>query len=192
MVGDQRGPDVSPEVIEPAPSAACQTVGSFEARDPGLDPGAEVPQLAIDPAALDHVSARQAALLVEGDIAHAARLGGFEIVEAGITAIGGDLPRGHPPAGDLGNEDGQETLGVRRVAGLDDDIEDQTALAGNQVELVTVLHVAAAPRLREGKLLRMMSACGSNRLTSFSLAGTAKPSTTRRSLWAMMRAISGK
>jgi hypothetical protein len=30
------------------------------------------------------------------------------------------------------------------VAGFDDDIEDQTALAGDQVELVAVLHVAAA------------------------------------------------
>src|SRR6266853_3708246 len=144
MVGDHRGPDVSPEVIEPAPSAACQTVGSFEARDPGLDPGAEVPQLAIDPAALDHVLDREAALLVEGDIAHAARLGGFEIIEAGITAVGGDLPRRHPTASDLAIEHGQETLGIGRVAGLDDDIEDQAALAGGQVELVSVLHVAGA------------------------------------------------
>ena len=47
-----RGPDVSLEVIEPAPGAACQTVCPLEAGDPGLDPGAEVAQLAIDPAAL--------------------------------------------------------------------------------------------------------------------------------------------
>jgi hypothetical protein len=38
----------------------------------------------------------------------------------------------------------------------------------------------------------MMSACGSNRLTSFSLAGTASPSNTRRWVWAMTRAISGR
>jgi hypothetical protein len=38
----------------------------------------------------------------------------------------------------------------------------------------------------------MMSACGSDRLTSFSLAGSAWPLRTRRSLWAMTRAISGK
>ena len=69
------------------------TVRSLEAGDPGLDPGAEVAQLAIDPAALDHVFDRQAALLVEGDILDAARLGGGEIVPAGITAIGGDLPQ---------------------------------------------------------------------------------------------------
>jgi hypothetical protein len=74
IVRHHRGPDVVLEVIEPAPSAAGQTVGSLEARDPGLDPGAEVAQLAIDLAALDHVLDRQAALLVEGDIAHAARL----------------------------------------------------------------------------------------------------------------------
>src|SRR5260370_34184467 len=72
------------------------------------------------------------------------RLGGFEIVEAGITAIGGDLPRRHPTAGDLASEHGQETLGIRRGAGLEDDIEDQAALAGGQAELLSVLRVAGA------------------------------------------------
>jgi len=86
----------------------------------------------------------------------------------------------------------QEALGIGGVAGLDDDIEDQAALAGDQIELVSVLNLTAAPRLRGGKLLRMMSACGSNRLTSFSLAGTVRPSRTRRSLWARMGSISGR
>src|SRR6202040_1120923 len=87
------------EMIEPAPGAARQTVGSIEAGDPGLDPGAEVAQLAIDPAALDHVFDRQATLLVEGDIRDAARLGRCEIVPAGITALGGDLARRHTATG---------------------------------------------------------------------------------------------
>jgi hypothetical protein len=69
----------------------------------------------------------------------------------------------------------QEALGIGRVADLDDDIEDQPALAGDQIELVPVLNLTTAPRLRRGKLLRMISACGSNRLTSFSPAGTASP-----------------
>jgi hypothetical protein len=43
---------------------------------------------------------------------------------------------------DLMLEHRQEALGVGGVAGLDDDIEDQTAVAGDQVELVSVLHVA--------------------------------------------------
>src|SRR5215467_3301541 len=38
----------------------------------------------------------------------------------------------------------------------------------------------------------MMSACGSNRLTSFSLAGTISPSSTRRRVWTITRAISGR
>ena len=46
------------------------------------------------------------------------------------------------------------------------------------------------PRFREGRLLTMMSACGSNKLTSFSLAFTAWPSRTRRWLWVRMRSIS--
>jgi hypothetical protein len=131
-------------MIEPAPGAARQTVGSLEAGDPGLDPGAEVTQLTIDPAALDHVFDRQATLLVEGDILDAARLGRCEIVLAGITAIGGDLPRRHAATGDLAFEHRQEALGIGGVAGLDDDIEDQAAVAGDQVELVSV----GAPLLR--------------------------------------------
>ena len=39
----------------------------------------------------------------------------------------------------------QEALGIGGVAGLDDDIEDQAALAGDQVELVSVLNLTAAP-----------------------------------------------
>jgi hypothetical protein len=38
----------------------------------------------------------------------------------------------------------QEALGIGRTAGFDDEIEDQTALPGNEVELVPVLYVAAA------------------------------------------------
>ena len=37
VVGHHGGPDVGLEVIEPAPSAAGQTVGALEAGDPGLD-----------------------------------------------------------------------------------------------------------------------------------------------------------
>src|SRR5438552_2327502 len=127
VVRHHRGPEVGLEVIEAAPGAAGQTVGSLEAGDPGLDPGAEVAQLAIDPAALDYVFDRQAALFVKGDILDAARLGRCEIVPAGITAIGGDLPRRHAATGDLALEHGQEALSVGGVAGLDDDIEDQAA-----------------------------------------------------------------
>ena len=71
----------------------------------------------------------------------AARLGRGEIVLAGITAISGDLPRRHAATGDLAFEHRQEALGVGGVADLDDDIEDQAAAAGDQVKLVSVLHV---------------------------------------------------
>ena len=115
---------------------------------------------------------------------HAARFRLVEIVAAGIAAIGGGLPRRRAAAGDLAIEHGQETFGVGGIASLDDDIEDQAALAGGEVELCPY----CTPRLP----LTMMSACGSNRLTSFSPAGTASPLRTRRSLWVMMRAISGR
>src|SRR5690348_10923780 len=184
VVRHYRGPDVGLEVIEPAPGTACQAVGSLEAGNPGLDPGAEIAQLAINPAALDHVLDCQAALLVEGDIGDAERLGCREIILAGIAAIRSDLPRRHAAMGDLPLEHRQEALGIGGVAGLDDDVEDQAAAAGDQVELVSVLH-SRAP-------LTMMSACGSNKLTSFSPAFTAWPSRTRRWVWVRMRSISGR
>jgi hypothetical protein len=76
-----------------------------------------------------------------GAILDAARLGGGEIVLASITAIGGDLPRRRAAAGDLALEHWQEALGIVKIASLDDDIEDQAAVAGGQVELVSILHV---------------------------------------------------
>jgi len=91
--------------------------------------------------ALDHVVDGDATLLLEVDILHAARLGLFEIVATGIAAIGSGLPRRRPAAGDLAIEHRQEALGIGGIAGLDDDIEDQAAFAGSQIELVSVLHL---------------------------------------------------
>ena len=71
-------------------------------------------------------------------------LASVEIVAAGIAAVGGHLAGRRAATGDVAVEHGQEALGIGRVAGLDDDIEDQAALAGDQIELVAVLHVAAA------------------------------------------------
>src|SRR5687768_13638097 len=68
VVGHHRGPDIGLEVVEPAPGAARQAVGPLEAGDTGLDPGAEVAQLAIDPAAANHVFGAEAALLVKGHV----------------------------------------------------------------------------------------------------------------------------
>ncbi len=48
VVGHDRGPDISFEVIKAAPGATRQAVGAFEARDAGFDAGAKVAQLAID------------------------------------------------------------------------------------------------------------------------------------------------
>ena len=81
---------------------------------------------------------------MEGDIGDAAGFGPIEIVAAGIAAIGGHLVGRDTAAGDVAVEHWQEALGIGRVAGFDDEIEDQAALAGNEVELVAVLHVAGA------------------------------------------------
>src|ERR1700758_5017174 len=129
-------------MIEPAPGAASGAIDAFEAGDPGLKAGAKAAQPVVHPRALGHVGNGDAAVLVEGDIGDAAGLGGGEIGAAGIAAIGGGLPRWRAGAGDVAIEHGEEALGIGRIAGLDDDIEDQAALAGGQVELVSVLILA--------------------------------------------------
>src|SRR3954464_1798998 len=144
VVGHHRGPDIGFEVVEPAPGTAGQAVGPLEARDAGLDPGAEVAQLAIDPAAADHVFDAEAALLVEGHVAHAARLRPAQVIATGKAAIRRCLTRRRAVSGDVALQHGQEPFAVGRVAGFDHQIEDQAALAGGQVELVTVMNVAAA------------------------------------------------
>src|SRR5215207_6151301 len=129
VVGHHRGPDIGLEVVEPAPGAAGQAVGPLEAGDTSLDPGPEVAQLAVDPAAADHVFDAEAALLVKGHVAHAARR---------------RLTRRSAVRADVALQHRHEPVTVGRVAGLDHQVEDQAAPAGGQVELVTVLDVAAA------------------------------------------------
>src|SRR4051812_44279000 len=144
VVGHDRGPDVSLEVVEPAPGATGQAVGPLEAGDAGLDPGPEVAQLAIDPVAADHVFDREAALLVKGHVADAARLRPAQIIATGKAAIRRCLTGRRAVSGDVALQHGQEPVAVGRVAGLDHQVEDQAAFAGGQVELVTVINVAAA------------------------------------------------
>jgi hypothetical protein len=131
-------------VFETAPGAAGGAVGALEAGDRSLDAGAEAAQAAVDPRALDHVGNGDAALLVKGDVTDAAGLGGDEIGAAGIGPIGGGLPRRRAAAGDVAIEHRQEALGVGGIAGFDDDIEDQPAPAGRQIELVAVLNLTTA------------------------------------------------
>src|SRR4029077_485978 len=128
-VGNDRRPDVGFEVIEPAPSAARETKSSFQAGYVGFDTGPEAFQLAVHPAALDHGVDCQGTLLVEGDILDAQGLCPLQIVEAGVAAIAGRLSRWRTLARDVALEHGKDALGIGRVAGLDDDIEDQAALA---------------------------------------------------------------
>src|SRR3954464_4275871 len=144
FVGHHRGPDIGLEVVEPAPGAAGQAVGPLEAGDAGLDPGPEVAQLAIDPAAADHVFDAEAALLVESQVAHPARLRAIQVLAAGKTAIRRRLTRRPPVCPAVALTPRHEPVPVGRVPGLDHQIEDQAAPAGGQVELVTVLDVAAA------------------------------------------------
>src|SRR4051812_43951606 len=144
VVGHDRGPDVSLEVVEPAPGAAGQAVGPLEAGDAGLDAGPEVAQLAIDPVAADHVFDLETALLVEGHVADAASLCLAQIIATGKAAIRRCLTRRRAVRADVALQHGQEPFAVGRVARFDHQVEDQAAPAGGQAELVTVINVAAA------------------------------------------------
>ena len=78
---------------QPLPRAARQAVGTLQTRDPRFDTGAEVAQLSIHPAALDHVLDDQAPLLVKRDLLHTTCLGRTQVLDAGIAAIARHLPR---------------------------------------------------------------------------------------------------
>ena len=71
-------------------------------------------------------------------------LGGSEIGAAGVATTGGGLPRRCAGAGNMAIEHREKALGIGRIAGFDDDIEDQSAFAGRQVELVSVLNLTTA------------------------------------------------
>src|SRR3954466_10646097 len=139
VVGHHRGPDIGLEVVEPAPGAAGKAVGPLEAGDAGLDAGAEVAQLAIDPAAADHVFDAEAALLVKGHVAPPARLRPAQIIATGEAAIRRCLTRRRAVRADVALQHRHEPVAVGRVTRFDHQVEDQAAFAGGQVELVTVL-----------------------------------------------------
>src|SRR4051794_21258363 len=115
-VGHHRGPDVGLEVVEPGAGAGGQAVGPLEGGDAGLDPGPEVAQLAIDPAAADHVFDAEAALLVKGHVAHPARLRAIQVLAAGKTAIPRRLTRRRAVRADVALLHGQEPFAVGPVA----------------------------------------------------------------------------
>jgi hypothetical protein len=79
-------------------------------------------------------------------------------------------------------EHGQQPLAVGRIARFDDEVEDQAASAGGQVELVAVRDLAA---------LADDVGMGFEQLTSFAAAGTCSPCRIRRSACVMIRSISG-
>src|SRR6202008_1763473 len=144
VVRHHGGPDVRLEVVQSAPGATGGAVGALEAGGRSLDTGAEVAQTTVDPRALDLFGNGDASLLVEGDVGNAAGLGGGEIGAAGVSATGGGFPAPCARAGPIALEHRHKALGISRIAGFDDDIEDQSAFAGRQVELVSVLNLTTA------------------------------------------------
>ena len=144
VIGDHRRPDVSLEMLKPAPSATGEPVGALQAGYARLDAGAEVAELAVDPTALHHIFDAKAALLVEGHVADATGLRLIEIGLARIAAIGGCLPRRLSVKGDVPLQHRQQPVAIGWIAGLDRNVEDQAASACDKVELVAVTGIATA------------------------------------------------
>ncbi len=90
--------------------------------------------------ATDHIFDLEAALLVEGHVADAAGFGSAQIIAAGIA--GPDAAPGHKRR--CGVPASAANACCLPVAGFDDEVEDQSASAGGQIEFVAVVDVAAA------------------------------------------------
>ena len=73
---------------------------------------------------------------MEGDVLHTERFCSFEIDGAGVAAIGRSLPRRRNMVCNMALQHRQEASRICRIASLDDDVEDQPAAAGGEVELV--------------------------------------------------------
>lgn len=80
---------------------------------------------------------------MEGDILHTERFCTLEIGGAGIAAVGRSLPRRCIMVRNVALQHRQEASRISRIASLDDEVEDQPAAAGGEVELMAVVSITA-------------------------------------------------
>lgn len=118
---------------------------------------------------------------MECHVANAPDLRRGQVVADGKAAIGRRLPRRLAPDADV-----RSSIGKNRSlsAGL------PASIARSRImPLLPLVRLSLWPYSVSRLPLMMISACGSNRLTNFSLAGTGSPAITRRWLCLMMRSI---
>ena len=73
-------------MLKSFPGATGQAIGTLQTGDVALDAGTEVPQLAIHPGALDHLTDLEPLLFMEGNVFGAKRLGRRQVLLAGIAS----------------------------------------------------------------------------------------------------------
>lgn len=92
--GEDGSPYVGVEAGGALPHAAREPDHALQERDPALDASAEVAELAIDPAALDHVENGEPAPLGEADVLDTERFGIRQVVFRCKAAVETGLARG--------------------------------------------------------------------------------------------------
>ena len=142
IAAEDRAPDVGAEGGQALPGAAVEAEDALEPGDDAFDAGPEVAQLAVDPGAAGHVGDLEAAVLGEGDVAHAPGLQGRQIGFRGEAAVEGGLGGRAAVEVDLALDHGVGQRGIGGIAVEDDAVEDQRGGAAGQADLVAVERLA--------------------------------------------------
>jgi hypothetical protein len=88
IVRHHGAPDILPEARPTLPVTAIQAKGPLQPGNIGFDPGPKVPQLSLNPQALDHLQDPQTSLLGEHDGFDSLALGQPQIIPRGKAAVG--------------------------------------------------------------------------------------------------------
>ena len=141
VVGNHAAADVLLEASPARPGATVKSEGPFEYRDSSLDSGSEIPQALVDPVAFGHRQNGKPAPLGKDCILDLVQLGEVQIVLGGEPAIGGYLARHTPKKLLLALKEHLVTITVRRIARLDETIENQGRWAASEKHFVAVCGV---------------------------------------------------
>ena len=138
VVGNHTAADVLLEASPARPGTTVEPKGPLEYGNPSLDSGSEIPQALVDPVAFGHRQNGKPAPLGKDGILDLVRLGEVQIVLGGEPAVGAHLARHAPQKLLLALKEHLVTITVRRIARLDETIENQGRWATSEKHFVAV------------------------------------------------------